>query len=230
MIGDGSELVEALMRFRPDGLTANAWAIKAGVSRTIWADLKRHGNPSRKTLEKLLEAAGSSLAEFEALRIGPSAVTAEGEIGRLGERRGSFGSAKLGPLPLIASYPSTDPVYGWQAMRIVPAEVADRLLRPASLASDRDAFAVRMVGEAMWPRFRAGRPIAVSPSATVHDGDDVSVVLRRAGSRAGQTVLVAELAKRTGGALHLRRFMPDRSVAVAIADIAAVHKVLGEMI
>ena len=41
---------------------------QGGVSRTVWADLKRHGNPSRRTMEKLLQAAGSSLAEFEALR------------------------------------------------------------------------------------------------------------------------------------------------------------------
>ena len=69
MAGDGAQLFEDLMRFLPDGMTANAWAVKAGVSRTIWADLRRHGNPSRRTLEKLLSAAGSSLAEFEALRV-----------------------------------------------------------------------------------------------------------------------------------------------------------------
>ena len=59
-----------LMRLKPEGLSPNAWAVKAGVSRTVWSDMRRHGNPSRRTLEKLLAAAGSSLAEFEALRIG----------------------------------------------------------------------------------------------------------------------------------------------------------------
>jgi hypothetical protein len=59
-----------LMRFKPEELTANGWAVKAGVSRTVWADMRRHGNPSRRTLEKLLAAASSSLAEFEALRLG----------------------------------------------------------------------------------------------------------------------------------------------------------------
>ena len=59
-----------LMRFKPDMMSANAWAVSAGVSRTVWTDIRRHANPSRRTLEKLLAAAGSSLAEFEALRIG----------------------------------------------------------------------------------------------------------------------------------------------------------------
>ena len=63
----GRLLFDELMRFRPDGLTANAWAVKAGVSRNFWNDLRRHGNPSRRILEKLLAAADSSLAEFEAL-------------------------------------------------------------------------------------------------------------------------------------------------------------------
>ena len=70
----GARLFEELMRFKPDGLTANGWAVNAGVSRTIWADLRRHGNPSRRTLDKLLAAAGSSLAEFEALRVGERAA------------------------------------------------------------------------------------------------------------------------------------------------------------
>ena len=70
--GEDSQVYRDLMRFKPEGLSPNAWAVKAGVNRTVWADMRRHGNPSRKTLEKLLVAAGSSLAEFEALRIGGS--------------------------------------------------------------------------------------------------------------------------------------------------------------
>ncbi|HMI40952.1 MAG TPA: hypothetical protein VK485_06960, partial [Sphingomicrobium sp.] len=65
-----SQLYRDLMRFKPDDLTANGWAVKAGVSRSVWADMRRHGNPSRRILAKLLVAAGSSLAEFEALQIG----------------------------------------------------------------------------------------------------------------------------------------------------------------
>jgi hypothetical protein len=32
-------------------LTLNAWAVNAGVSRTVWANIRRHGNPSRRTLK-----------------------------------------------------------------------------------------------------------------------------------------------------------------------------------
>ena len=101
--GGDSAVYDDLMRFKPDGLTPNAWAMKAGVSRTVWADMRRHGNPSRRTLDKLLTAANSSLAEFEALRIG--GVARDGaEAMRLADRGASpWGAAQLPPLPLIAT-------------------------------------------------------------------------------------------------------------------------------
>ena len=155
----GAQLFDDLMRFKPDGLTANGWAVKAGVSRTIWADLRRHGNPSRRTLEKLLAAAGSSLAEFEALRVGraghlpapaafgdwPRAVAA-GALRRSPRSRCSTlawpanGAKRAAAIEFMRS---TDPGR-WQVDR------------PSAWPPMRDAYAVTIVGESMWPRFRAG--------------------------------------------------------------------------
>ena len=70
-----SQVYRDLMRLKPEHLTPNAWAVQAGVSRAVWADMRRHGNPSRRTLEKLLTAVSSSLAEFEALRLGHRRLT-----------------------------------------------------------------------------------------------------------------------------------------------------------
>ena len=99
---DESVIYRELMRFRPAELSPNAWAVKAGVSRTVWADMRRHGNPSRRTLEKLLVAAGSSLAEFEALRIGPDSQVAP-HTRAVGDRSRGWSPAQLPPLPLLAS-------------------------------------------------------------------------------------------------------------------------------
>src|SRR4029453_8042145 len=101
---DDSEIYRDLIRLKPEHLTANAWAVKAGVSRTVWADMRRHGNPSRRTLEKLLTAVGSSLAEFEALRIGPGPaprVTVPGGLGDPGTQ--PWTPAQLPPIPLVRS-------------------------------------------------------------------------------------------------------------------------------
>src|SRR5919107_1864122 len=100
--GDNSGIYQDLMRLRPEGMTPNAWATKAGVSRTVWSDMRRHGNPSRRTLEKLLTAAGSSLAEFEALRLGHEPVTRMTGAGRLADAgTPPWAPARLPPLPLV---------------------------------------------------------------------------------------------------------------------------------
>ena len=75
----------------------------------------------------------------------------------------------------------------------------------------------------MWPRFRPGRRIAVSPRSPVAIGDDV--VVRVGKGRA----LVKELVKRTGAWLELRQFNPDLTFRMDAADVEAIHKVAGEL-
>lgn len=229
-----SPIYRDLMRFKPDGLTPNAWAVKAGVSRTVWADMRRHGNPSRRTLERLLAAAGSSLAEFEALRVGTesSPSTHPGAVGEMSRR--DWTPTPLPPLPLFTSSLAGEwlgTANGVELMGIRRDEILDRLPRPASLAVDRDAFAVTVVGDSMWPRFRPGCRIAVSPRSPVAIGDDVLVILRReAGAQgAGDLVLLKELVRSSGGQVELRQFNPDIAFKVDASDVEAIYKVAGEL-
>ena len=227
MADAGARLIGELMRFRPDGLTANGWAVKAGVSRTIWADLRRHGNPSRRTLEKLLGAAGSSLAEFEALRVGQAPPPPAGEAAGLAESGRGWRAAALGPIPLFETRLAGewDEIgRGIELHSIDRSRVAGMIDRPAALAADRDAYAVTMVGGSMWPRFRVGRRLLVSPAASVEEGDDVLV------QRAGGKALIKELVRRSAGRVELRQFNPDVTFAVEAAAVEAVHKIVGEAI
>src|ERR1044071_357963 len=133
-----SAIHDDLMRFKPEGMTPNAWAMKAGVSRTVWSDMRRPGNPSRRTLEKLLIAAGSSLAEFEALRIGGAAPSEPGKGWGLSDHRGpGWGPAQLPAVRVL----STEPAGMWgkggdgiEFSALRTDKRADRLPRPASLA------------------------------------------------------------------------------------------------
>src|SRR3954465_15630723 len=103
-MADEAQIYRELMRFKPDGLTPNGWAIRASVSRTVWTDMRRHGNPSRRTLEKLLAAASSSLAEFEALRLGPPASVSGAVPGSFEDKRAwDWNPARLPGLPLLAT-------------------------------------------------------------------------------------------------------------------------------
>jgi SOS-response transcriptional repressor LexA len=233
-MGDvGEQLIEDLMRLKPESLTANAWAVEAGVSRTIWADIRRHGNPSRRTLEKLLAAAHSNLAEFEALRIGPSPrsqhQTLKPHLADLGR---AWGQAPLPPLPVVETKPAGE----WggagtqlEVIRIASDKVVDLLIRPASLAVDVDAYAITIVGDSMWPRYRPGRRVAVSPAAPVSIGDDVLLLFHRDGQD-DQEGLLKELVRRSATSFELRQFCPDKTFVVPADAIDAVHKVVGEVI
>jgi hypothetical protein len=231
---DASQIYLDLMRFKPEGWTPNAWATQAGVSRTVWTDMRRHGNPSRRTLEKLLTAAGSSLAEFEALRIGESPAHAV-STGALADRGvPAWGRPSLPPLPLVATSMAGEwgsDGRGIELTELCGGEIADRLPRPHSLANDRTAYAATIVGDSMWPRFRPGRRIAISPNGPVAIGDDVLVKLRRDGAeRGGDLVLIKELVRRSAGGLRLRQFNPDVTFDVPSAEVAGIEKVIGELV
>jgi phage repressor protein C with HTH and peptisase S24 domain len=232
--GDSTQIYQDLMLFKPEGLSPNAWAMKAGVSRTVWSDMRRHGNPSRRTLDKLLTAAGSSLAEFEALRIGKRPVTTGAAAAGLTDRIASaWGGAQLPALPLIASAIAGewgDRAAGIELTELRPAEIIDRLPRPVSLTNDAAAYAFTIVGNAMWPRFRPGRRVAVSPRAGVAIGDDVVVKLKAETNAAVVPILVGELVRKGARGVELRQFNPDAGFQVEIADVAALEKILGELI
>jgi SOS-response transcriptional repressor LexA len=222
----GARLFDALMRFKPDRLTANGWAVKAGVSRTIWADLRRHGNPSLRTLEKLLAAVGSSLAEFEALRVcGPAPPEPAGT--RLADPSRGWRDAPIVPIPLFAMSLAGE----WGELgsqvdlhSIGRSKATGQIDRPAALVADRNTYAVTIVGEAMWLRFRAGRRLLISPGAQVEIGDDVLVQLN-----SGQ-VLIKELVGRSAANIEFRQFNPDVTFAIEAGEAKALHKVVGEAI
>ena len=233
--GQSSQIHDDLMRFKPQGMSPNAWATKAGVSRTVWADMRRHGNPSRRTLERLLTAAGSSLAEFEALRISGSQGDETDARSALEDRRGAaWGAAQLPSLPLVATVMGGewgDPASSVELTKVRTTEIVDRVPRPQSLANDPSAYAITVVGDSMWPRFRPGRRLAVSPRAPVAIGDDVLVKLNSAeADDVFVPALIKELVRRTSGGVELRQFNPDLSFEVPAADIAAIEKVIGELL
>jgi SOS-response transcriptional repressor LexA len=234
MADNGALLIQDLMRFLPDGMTANGWAVKAGVSRTIWADMRRHGNPSRRTLEKLLGAAGSSLAEFEALRVGESVGPNSPMATGLADARATgWRSAPLAPIPLLATAFAGEWRGEGSGIEVISIDSSDpmcRIDRPPSLAGDRESYAVTVMGEAMWPRFRPGRRLLVSPASPVSIGDDVAVKLADGAEHRMSKVLIKELVGRSADFIELRQFNPDIHFHVDTAIISAIHKVVGEAI
>ena len=229
-----SQLYRDLMRLKPDSWTANAWAVRAGVSRTVWTDMRRHGNPSRRTLEKLLTAAGSSLAEFEALRVGEaSGLPPTQQFALADSGPSTWQSAPLPPLPVVASSLAGawgDPADEIALTELCLGEITGHVDRPAQLRNDSGAFAFTVVSAAMWPRFRVGRLLAVSPREMAKVGDDGLFSLSAPGSAGRTEVLIAELVGREPRHFQLRQFNPDRIFRVTADHVFAAQKIVGELI
>jgi hypothetical protein len=156
--------------------------------------------------------------------------------GHLGDSRLFWNAAPLQPLPLVASRLGGEwrgQATGVELTEIRQRELLERLPRPLSLAGDPDAFAFTIVGSSMWPRFRPGARVAVSPRAPVTIGDDVLARLRTSpgAEQSGvEQALVMHLVRRTARAFELRQFNPDKTIDIDAGEVEAILKIAGELI
>lgn len=223
----------AMMRIKPADLTRNAWTIKAGVSRAFFSDLRRHGNPDRQTLEKVLNAIGWTIARFET-ESGSYPVQTEvrgaGAVGFAELKSAVFGDQPLPPLPLYGSAEGGTLDDDFALTELDLNEVLDYLRRPAALADDNNSYALTIVGASMTPRFKPGERVGVSPRARVEIGDDVIVQLRGENSNRVHRVLIKELARRSSDHVILRQHNPARELRIERTAILAMHKVKGHFL
>lgn len=217
----GAALMADLERFKPEGISLNGWAVGAGVNRAVWGDIRRHGNPSRRTLEKLLTFVGSSLAEFEALRVGAS----------IGSNAAPVTSSGL-----------AEPGAAWRpglhhGLNVHPTSPAGWFDAPPmaiplfELASTPDSvpFALQVSVSNMEPRFRLGRAIVVDPRPACRAGDDVLVGLWAGeGAMSAKRFCLAHLSDRGGDELAMRQYCPHVEFAFSQNMIASIHRILGE--
>ena len=190
--------------------------------------MRRHGNPSRRTLEKLLGVAGSSLAEFEALRVSP-APSQEVAAEDLTDAHWGWRGAPILPLPLYRC--STAGAWGKQGLelwRIERLRPIAQLPRPPSLSFDSQAFAIEVAGPAMAPRLRIGRHIAISPGASFKPDDDVLVVLTD--TRSSQLGLASQFIGHEDEGIVIRQYREDRRAIIPAKEILALAVIVGELI
>jgi transcriptional regulator with XRE-family HTH domain len=113
------------------------------------------------------------------------------------------------------------------------SDVLEYIDRPASLAHDRNAYCVSVIGDSMMPRFRPGKRLYVSTRATPAIGDDVIVQLRGNGTDTATyrdrvtSVLIKELVRRSATFIELKQYTPEMTFRVSMDQVAAMHKVLG---
>lgn len=228
---DEQTLYDALMAIKPASMTRNAWAVRAGVNRTIFADIKKRGNANHDTIAKLLDAVGVSWADFDASLAAPGVERAARE------RRDAFND----PHSVFRhDRPRDVPVRGTpscgdyevdghhvEAVEMDLGEVVDYVRRPASLDSRQDVYAIYFTGFSMVPRFEPGEVAYVDTRRPPSIGD--YVVLQLTGQRGDDqgvvSALVKRLSKQTADYVELEQFNPALVFKVERRRIAAMHRI-----
>ena len=187
-------------------LSASGLARRAGLDPTSFNLSKRlnpQGKPRWPTTEsiaKILEATDATLADFVEL-VGPAAGAG------VGRRYPVIGLAKAGADGYFddAGYPVGA---GWSEVEGLEVD-------------DEAAYALEITGDSMWPAFRPGDIVIVSPAAPVRRGDRVIVRTRE-----GQ-VMAKEIVRRTKRQLELRSVnLEHADQDIPAREILWMHRIM----
>lgn len=180
-------------------LSASGLAKKAGLDSTAFNRSKRYSTdgrprwPSTESLAKIMEATGSSLAEFVALMDGAALFSREQLVPTepRGARRSvpliGFAQAGAGGYFTDAGFPAGE---GWEDIEL-PGQVGEA------------AYALEVQGDSMLPLYRHGDILVVDPDAKVRRGDRVVV------KTLGGEVMAKVLQRQTAQQIELLSLNPD---------------------
>ena len=166
------------MRRRRLGLTLDELAAKAGISKPYLSLIEtgRVGNPPSdeklRRLEQTLGFAAGELLTQAHLQKTPDDVRAI--LGKLLEgKNGGDGSAALREMVVHhGDGPDGDRGMG-NTVRVINGPADQHIGCPE--ICDKDAFAARVDGDSMVPRYRQGDIVIFAPSLPARDGDDCFV-------------------------------------------------------
>lgn len=101
---------------------------------------------------------------------------------------------------------------------------------PPGLEDVADAYAVRVYGTSMEPRFKAGETVWLNPQLPVRAGDDVVVQLKPKTDGDEMASYIKEFRSRTSKVLRLWQHNPEegepKELEFSNSDVFSVHKVV----
>lgn len=223
-------LYDLLMAIKPDSLTSNAWASRAGVSRSFFTDVRNGTVPKTSTLEKVVKEAGLTLAQFYDLD-GARAVAPITES-RPAPELPFRGRGEPMDVPLVGTAQGSDleiledgSVRFIERMDLSIEAPVDYVRRPPALANRRDVYMITVIGNSVAPRYADGDPAYIDPKRQPQRGDYVVVQLR--GEDDGPRIaLFKEFVRRTSTYIELAQSQPETSFQVPLQDVLAIHRVI----
>lgn len=240
----GEQIFDKLILIMPEGMTKNRWATEAKLNRNVFNDLRKHGNPERQTLRKLLDVIDMSPAHFESLKV---EYSDEGDvIGLHSDDPGGADASNVVELPVLDKMrrqPKDVPVVGTascgthevagtgsiEAMEVSTGDPIDFVRRPHSLDQRRDVYAIYFNGTSMSPKFEPGEPAFVDPNRSPTVMDYVIVQLRSDNGADGEEVvkvLAKQLVKQTADHIELLQHEPKITFKIDRNRVKAIHRII----
>lgn len=226
-------LYRHLLSIKPDDLSENAWASRAGVSRNFFQAVKNGSRPRSDMLEKVVIAAGYTPAQFYDLEGGKAATPRDDGTDKAGlpfQRRG-----EPQDIPLMGTAQASDleieedgTIRFVERMDLDMSEVVDHLRRPAGLANRKQVYALTVIGNSMTDRYEDGDPVYVDPAQAPRNGDYVVVQLVKQDGE-GQSLYIAllkQMVRKTSTYLELCQKNPAVQFSIPLSEIHAVHRVV----
>jgi phage repressor protein C with HTH and peptisase S24 domain len=199
-----------------------------GVSRSAVAQWESDLNAP--TLDKIPGLALALGVSAEWLLTGVGVVTGSIEPIRLGGRTVDLGESLR--VPSVASMPVDLPEIGVAAGGnngdfSINGQTVDYKRRPPGLMSNRSAFAIRVIGDSMYPRYEEGELIYIDPKRPPRIGDDILVELKpERGGEPGHAYIKRLLAK-TPTKLRVGQFNPPKeNIEIPLDGVLRISTVL----
>ena len=133
-----------------------------------------------------------------------------------------FAVAEANPLAKIPLYGSAE---GGLGADITDMDRAiDHIDRPPFLLSATNAYAIYVVGESMFPRFKSGEILYVDPALPLKRASDCIIQLA---DKLKLTCIVKEFVKTDETHVFVRQLNPDKEISLAKEQVTSIHMVRG---
>ena len=108
----------------------------------------------------------------------------------------------------------------------IGASVLEMIEAPAAVAAVPDAYAVRVVGESMEPRYFSGETVYIHPRMPVRKGDFVLVQIMEDGNDGAVMGYIKRLVSIDDKRLIVEQLNPDKEIVFARARVKSLHKIV----
>jgi SOS-response transcriptional repressor LexA len=226
---------------RRHGLSDREASIRAVDKPDLIRDMRRGKNPSAERLARLADVLettpdyllgrGSSQMPETNVRSPSASEGSPLTFSQLARDFPVYGTALAADLDLERITRGGD-LMAIEQTAVDMTSAVDFIRRPPRLADNRDAYALIVVGESMWPRHRDGDTIIVDPRRTPGIGDDVVLQLMSGEDVEGSDVngavvkvLLKTLVRRTSAYIELEQYNPAGRFQIPAELVKSMHRV-----